>query len=106
MAEATMNPGGMPPQLPPAVPNGAGDGSAAALPMQTSGFPAPGAQLPEALRGVSGGLSAFRDWIDGVLKQPSVRRALIPLVILLVLANPQVPETPQEQAALLVQAML
>lgn len=85
MAEATMNPGGMPPQLPPAVPNGAGDGSAAALPMQTSGFPAPGAQLPEALRGVSGGLSVFRDWIDGVLKQPSVRRALIPLMILLVL---------------------
>ncbi len=85
MAEATMNPGGMPPQLPPAVPNGAGDGSAAALPMPTSGLPSPGAQLPEALRGVNGGLSVFRDWIDGVLKQPSVRRALIPLMILLVL---------------------
>lgn len=85
MAEATMNPGGMPPQLPPAVPNGGGDGSAAALPMQTSGFPAPGAQLPEALRGMSGGVSMFRDWIDSVLKQPSVRRALIPLTILLAL---------------------
>jgi flagellar M-ring protein FliF len=85
MAEATMNPGGMPPQLPPSAPNGGGDGSAAALPMQTSGFPAPGAQLPEALRGMSGGVSMFRDWIDSVLKQPSVRRALIPLTILLAL---------------------
>ncbi len=85
MAEATMNPGGMPPQLPPAAPNGAGDGAAAALPIATSGMPAPGTQLPEALRGVSGGVSVFREWIDGVLKQPSVRRALVPLTILLVL---------------------
>ncbi|CAM8634683.1 fliF Flagellar basal body M-ring protein [Oxalobacteraceae bacterium] len=84
MAEATMNPGGIPPQLPPATPNGAGDG-AAALPIATSGMPAPGTQLPEALRGVNSGVSAFRDWIDGALKQPSVRRALIPLMILLVL---------------------
>ena len=85
MAEATMNPSGMPPQLPPATPNGAGDGSATAMPIATSGMPAPGTQLPEALRGVSGGVSVFREWIDGVLKQPSVRRALIPLTILLVL---------------------
>jgi flagellar M-ring protein FliF len=84
MAEATMNPGGIPPQLPPATPNGAGDG-AAAMPIATSGMPAPGTQLPEALRGVNSGVSAFRDWIDGALKQPSVRRALIPLMILLVL---------------------
>jgi flagellar M-ring protein FliF len=85
MAEATMNPGGMPPQLPPATPNGAGDGAATAMPIATSGMPAPGTQLPEALRGVSSGVSVFRDWMDGVLKQPSVRRALIPLMILLVL---------------------
>ena len=85
MAEATMNPSGMPPQLPPATPNGAGDGATAAMPIATSGMPAPGAQLPEALRGVSGGVSVFREWIDGVLKQPSVRRALIPLTILVVL---------------------
>lgn len=85
MAEATMNPSGMPPQLPPANPNGAGDGTAAALPIATSGMPAPGTQLPEALRGVNNGVTVFRDWIDGVLKQPSVRRALIPLMILLVL---------------------
>ena len=84
MAEATMNPGGIPPQLPPATSNGAGDG-AAAMPIATSGMPAPGTQLPEALRGVNSGVSAFRDWIDGALKQPSVRRALIPLMILLVL---------------------
>ena len=84
MAEATMNPGGIPPQLPPATTNGAGDG-AAAMPIATSGMPAPGTQLPEALRGVNSGVSAFRDWIDGALKQPSVRRALIPLMILLVL---------------------
>lgn len=85
MAEATMNPSGMPPQLPPATPNGAGDGTPAAMPIATSGMPAPGTQLPEALRGVSSGVSVFREWMDGVLKQPSVRRALIPLTILLVL---------------------
>ncbi len=85
MAEATMNPSGMPPQLPPATPNGTGDGATAAMPIATSGMPAPGTQLPEALRGVSSGVSVFREWMDGVLKQPSVRRALIPLTILLVL---------------------
>ena len=85
MAEATMNPSGMPPQLPPATSNGAGDGATAAMPIATSGMPAPGTQLPQALRGVSSGVSAFSAWMDGVLKQPSVRRALIPLVILTVL---------------------
>ncbi len=85
MAEATMNPGGMPPQLPPAIANGAGDGAATALPIATSGMPSAGTQLPEALRGVNNGVSVFRDWMDGVLKQPAVRRALIPLAILLVL---------------------
>lgn len=85
MAEATMNPGGMPPQLPPVVPHGASDGGAAALPMPTSGLPSPGTQMPDALRGMTGGMSVFLEWVDGVLKQPSVRRALIPLMILLVL---------------------
>jgi len=85
MAEATMNPSGMPPQLPPATSNDAGDGATAAMPIATSGMPAPGTQLPQALRGVSSGVSAFSAWMDGVLKQPSVRRALIPLVILTVL---------------------
>lgn len=85
MAEATMNPSGMPPQLPPATSNDAGDGATAAMPIATSGMPSPGTQLPQALRGVSSGVSAFSAWMDGVLKQPSVRRALIPLVILTVL---------------------
>lgn len=72
MAEALMNPGGAPPQLPP---------------MQAIGAAGPGgAQLPAAMQGMAGGLSSFRQWVDNTLKQPSVRRAALPLAFLLVLA--------------------
>lgn len=82
MAEATMNTGGMPPQLPPAVPAAAGEPGG--LPMATSGA-AGRTQLPVAMQGVAGGITAFRDWIDNALKQPTVRRAALPLAVLLLL---------------------
>lgn len=82
MAEATMNTGGMPPQLPPAVPAAAGEPGG--LPMAT-GAAAGRPQLPVAMQGVAGGVTAFRDWIDNALKQPTVRRAALPLAILLLL---------------------
>lgn len=84
MAEAIMNNSGMPPQLPPAAPNGAGDGGAGALPMST-GMSGSGSVLPSAMQGVGGGIDLFRNWFDGVLKQPSVRRAIVPLALLLLL---------------------
>ncbi len=84
MAEAIMNNSGMPPQLPPAAPNGAGDGGAGALPMAT-GMSGSGSVLPSAMQGVGGGIDLFRNWFDGVLKQPSVRRAIVPLALLLLL---------------------
>ncbi|MCM0045489.1 MAG: hypothetical protein NBV65_12780, partial [Burkholderiaceae bacterium] len=84
MAEATMNTGGMPPQLPPAVPAAAGDAGAGGLPLAT-GTNAGRTQLPAAMQGVSGGFNAFRDWIDNTLRQPTVRRAALPLAILLLL---------------------
>ncbi len=84
MAEATMNTGGMPPQLPPAVPAAAGDAGAGGLPLAT-GANAGRTQLPAAMQGVSGGFTAFRDWIDNTLRQPTVRRAALPLAILLLL---------------------
>ncbi len=81
MAEATMNNGGMPPAMSPGVPAGAG--GAGALPIPTVG---PGnGQLPAAMQGVAGGFGQFRQWMDGVLRQQAVRRALIPMVILVVL---------------------
>ncbi len=82
MAEATMN-GGMPPQLPTgqsAADNGA---AAAGLPL-ASGLPNPG-QLPGAVSGISGGLTQFKAWADGLLKQPAVRRALPAIALLIVL---------------------
>ncbi len=82
MAEATMNTGGMPPQLPPGTPAAAGDAGQAGLPVQ-SGANRP--QLPAAMQGMAGGFNAFRDWIDGTLSQPTVRRAALPLAILLLL---------------------
>ncbi len=82
MAEATMNTGGMPPQLPPGGPVAAGDGAQAGLPVQSGAGRPP---LPAAMQGVSGGINAFRDWIDGALRQPSVRRAALPLALLLLL---------------------
>jgi flagellar M-ring protein FliF len=84
MAEATMNTGGMPPQLPPGVPVPAGAPGAGGLPMAT-GTNASRQQLPVAMQGVAGGFTAFRDWIDNALKQPTVRRAALPLAILLLL---------------------
>ncbi len=82
MAEATMNTGGMPPQLPPGGPVAAGNGGQAGLPVQSGAGRQP---MPAAMQGVSGGISAFRDWIDGALRQPSVRRAALPLALLLLL---------------------
>ena len=82
MAEATMN-GDMPPQLPTgqsAADNGA---AAAGLPL-ASGLPNPG-QLPGAVSGISGGLTQFKAWADGLLKQPAVRRALPAIALLIVL---------------------
>lgn len=84
MAEATMNTGGMPPQLPPGAPVPAGAPGAGGLPMAT-GTNASRQQLPVAMQGVAGGFTAFRDWIDNALKQPTVRRAALPLAILLLL---------------------
>jgi len=83
MAEATMNPGGVPPQMPPALQTGAADPGAGGVPATTGSGSRP---LPAAMQGVAGGFSSFRDWMDGVIKQPAVRRAALPLVILLSLA--------------------
>jgi flagellar M-ring protein FliF len=41
--------------------------------------------LPTAVQGVASGFSSFRDWMDGVIKQPAVKRALLPITVLLVL---------------------
>ena len=82
MAEATMNPGGVPPQMPPALQTGAADPGATGVPATTG---VGNRQLPAAMQGVAGGFSSFRDWMDGMLKQPSVRRAALPLAVLLVL---------------------
>jgi flagellar M-ring protein FliF len=83
MAEATMNPGGVPPQMPTALQTGAADPGAGGVPSTTGMV---NRQLPAAMQGVAGGFSSFRDWIDGMLKQPSMRRALLPMVVLLALA--------------------
>jgi flagellar M-ring protein FliF len=42
--------------------------------------------LPTAVQGVASGFSSFRDWMDGVVRQPAVRRALLPMAVLLILA--------------------
>ncbi len=80
MAEATMNPGGMPPSVPPT--GATAGGNPAGVPATTG---ATNRQLPAAMQGVAGGFSSFRDWMDGVFRQPSVRRAALPLAILLLL---------------------
>lgn len=81
MAEATMNPGGIPPNMPPALQTGAADPGAGGVPATSAG----NRQLPAAMQGVAGGFSSFRDWMDGVIKQPAVRRAALPLAVLLIL---------------------
>ncbi len=79
MAEATMNPGGVPPQLPPMQASGAA--GAGGVPM-TSG----GAGAPAAMQGMTGGLSTLRRMVDNTLKQPAVRRVALPMAVLLLLA--------------------
>ena len=82
MAEATINPGGAQPPTPPGVPTLAGDPGASGVPANTAAGPRP---LPTAVQGVASGFSSFRDWMDGVLRQPAVKRALLPITILLIL---------------------
>ena len=72
MAEATIN-GGMPPQLPTGQSAAANGAAGNGLPM-AGGAQNPG-QLSGTVTGVSGGLAQFKDWADGLLKQPAVRRA-------------------------------
>jgi len=80
MAEATINPGGPQPPMPPGVPTLSGEPGATGVPANTAAGPRP---LPTAVQGVAGGLSSFRDWMDGMLRQPAIRRALLPMVVLL-----------------------
>ena len=80
MAEAIMNAGSMPPQLPPgATTSGAGG----AMPM-TAGMPGLPAGVPQSAPAT--GALALRNKVDEFLKQPTVRRALPPMLILLILA--------------------
>ncbi len=81
MAEATMNNGGMPPAMPPGAPAGAP--AAGALPIPTVG--PNGMPLPATMQGVAGGFNQFKQWMDGVLRQQAIRRALIPIAILVIL---------------------
>ncbi len=81
MAEATMNNGGMPPAMPQGAPAGAP--GAGALPIPTVG--GGGNPLPSTMQGVAGGFGQFKQWMDGVLRQQAVRRALIPMAILIIL---------------------
>lgn len=83
MAEATINPGGPQPPMPPGVPTLAGEPGGTGVPANTGAGPRP---LPTAVQGVASGFSSFRDWMDGVIKQPAVRRALLPMTVLLILA--------------------
>ena len=82
MAEATINPGGAQPPTPPGVPTLAGDPGATGVPATMGPGNRP---LPTAVQGVASGFSSFRDWMDGVIKQPAVKRALLPITVLLVL---------------------
>jgi flagellar M-ring protein FliF len=82
MAEATINPGGAQPPTPPGVPTLAGDPGATGVPATMGPGERP---LPTAVQGVASGFSSFRDWMDGVIKQPAVKRALLPITVLLVL---------------------
>ncbi|MEK0435723.1 MAG: Flagellar M-ring protein [Pseudomonadota bacterium] len=82
MAEATINPGGAQPPTPPGVPTVAGDPGTAGVPATMGPGNRP---LPTAVQGVASGFSSFRDWMDGVIKQPAVKRALLPITVLLVL---------------------
>lgn len=79
MAEAIMNAGNMPPQLPPGA---AMPGAGGAMPMTagSSGLPAGVPQSAPAT-----GALALRNKVDEFLKQPTVRRALPPMLILLIL---------------------
>ncbi len=81
MAEAMMNNGGMPPAMSQGAPAGAP--GAGALPIPTVG--GGGNPLPATMQGVAGGFGQFKQWMDGVLRQQAVRRALIPMAILLIL---------------------
>jgi flagellar M-ring protein FliF len=81
MAEATMNNGGMPPAMSPGVPGGTA--AAGALPIPTMG--PGGTPLPATMQGVSGGLNQFMQWMDGILRQQAIRRALIPMAVLIIL---------------------
>ena len=87
MAEATMNMGGMPPQLPPSGNSNAGDGAAGAMPMAATnaGLPATTNNPNTALTGVAGGVMAFRGKVEEVLQQPSIRRSLPAIILLFVL---------------------
>jgi flagellar M-ring protein FliF len=87
MAEATMNMGGMPPQLPPSGNSNAGDGAAGAMPMATAnaGLPTTTNNPSTALTGVAGGVMAFRGKVEEVLQQPSIRRSLPAIILLFVL---------------------
>ncbi len=87
MAEATMNMGGMPPQLPPSGNSNPGDGAAGAMPMATAntGLPVPMNNPSTPLTGVAGGVMAFRGKVEEVLQQPSIRRSLPAIILLFVL---------------------
>jgi len=87
MAEATMNMGGMPPQLPPSGNSNAGDGAAGAMPMAATnaGLPATMNNPSAPLTGVAGGVMAFRGKVEEVLQQPSIRRSLPAIILLFVL---------------------
>ena len=87
MAEAIMNAGSMPPQLPPGTMTGTGQPAAGSMPLSAanSGLPANAPQGSNALSGVSTGAIAVRTKIEELLKQPTIRRAMPPLILLLIL---------------------
>lgn len=85
MAEASMNAGNLPPQFPPGMAMANPNAGAGAGMMSPQGG-ATGMTAPNnALAGVTTGAVALRDKVDEFLKLPTVRRAGLPILILLIL---------------------
>ena len=85
MAEAIMNNGGMPPQLPPGAVASGNNLGGGTMPLANGAGAAGASNFPVAMQGVAGGFDQFRQWMDGMLKQKAVRTALIPMSLLVVL---------------------
>lgn len=87
MAEALMNAANLPPQQPPGTSVTAGDGGSAGLPIALNNAGAnSGTQLSGAIAGVSSGAIAVRSKLEEFFaKQPAIRRALPPILGLLIL---------------------